>query len=93
MIEIELAATVRAVEKTVQRTLVPYVFLPSSPTLPHPVDGLPGILVDYRGLRILRDDPVRLSVERGLVRFVGDVLPPVADCVSAVLIPVEDVQN
>ena len=70
MIEIELAATVRAVEKTIQRALIPHVLLPSSPTLPHPVDSLPGILVDDRGLRILRDNPVCLSVERGLMGLV-----------------------
>ena len=57
------------------------------------MNGLPGIFIHDGGLRVLRDDPVRFIVERGLVGFVGDGFAPLADRVAAVFIPVEDVQN
>ncbi len=55
------------------------------------MNGLPGIFIHDGGLRVLRDNPVRFIVERGLVGFVGDGFAPVADRVAAVLLPVKDI--
>ena len=93
MAEIELAAAVGTVEESVQRAFVPYVLLPASAAFSHLMNGLPGIFIHDGGLRVLRDDPVRFIVERGLVGFVGDGFAPLADRVAAVLLPIKDIQD
>ena len=93
MAEVELAAAVGAVEEAVQRAYVPDVFLPASAAFPHLMDGLPGVFINDGSLRVFRDDPVGFIIERSLMGFVGDGLSPVADRVTAVLIPVENVED
>ena len=93
MIEVELAAAVRAVEETVQWAFIPHIFFSSSAAFLHLMYDLPRFFVNDRVLRVFRDDPVGFVIENALMGLIGYGLSSVADRVPAVFVSVKNVQN
>ena len=93
MAEVQLAATVGAVEKSVQRTFVPNVLFSAPAAFPHLMNGLPGVFINDGRLSVFRDDPVGFVVEHTLMGFVGYAFPSVAHGVPAVFVAIKQVQD